>query len=141
MEAERAMIDLKKAEFMLGHLLEPEPATVVSVTRFGFFVELEAYPIDGLVPLESLSGYWTYDDERETLGNARAGERVGLGDRFLVEATNASTRRRQVTFAVLERLAARGGGGAHDRSERSHRPRKRPEPRRGSRSARPRRSR
>src|SRR5262245_38760347 len=134
MEAERAMIDLKKAEFMLGHLLEPEPATVVSVTRFGFFVELEAYPIDGLVPLEALSGYWTYDDEREILANARAGERVRLGDRFLVEATNASTRRRQVTFAVLERLATQGG--AHDRSEHGQRPRRRPEPRRGNRSTR-----
>ena len=33
MEAERAMLDLKKAEFMLEHLLEPEPATVVSVTN------------------------------------------------------------------------------------------------------------
>jgi ribonuclease R len=140
MEAERAMLDLKKAEFMLGHLLEPEPATVVSVARFGFFVELEAYPVEGLVPLESLSGYWSYDDEREILANARAGERVQLGDRFLVEATNASIRRRQVTFAVLERLASHGGD-RRSRRERPPEPRKRTDTRRGVRSGRPRRPR
>ena len=49
MEAERAMLDLKKCEFMLDHLLEPEPATVVSVMTAGLFVELDAYPIEGLV--------------------------------------------------------------------------------------------
>ena len=48
MEAERAMLDLKKAEFMLSHLLEPQPGTIVSVVSFGLFVELDAFPIEGL---------------------------------------------------------------------------------------------
>ena len=32
MDAERAMVDLKKAELMLDHLLEEEDATVVGVS-------------------------------------------------------------------------------------------------------------
>src|SRR5690606_9387640 len=108
MEAERAMVDLKKAEFMLGHLLEPEPATVVSVVRFGVFVELETYPVEGLVPLASLATAWRFDEDAEVLRHGRTGEEIRLGDRFLVEATDASIRRRQVTFAILERLPGRG---------------------------------
>lgn len=119
MEAERAMLDLKKAEFMLGHLLEPEPATVVSVVKFGVFVELERYPVEGLVPIDLLPGRWSFDDVREMLVNPRAGDRIRLGDRFVAEATDASIRRRQVTFSLLERLPSRDGG-------RSDRPRPAP---------------
>jgi len=34
----------------------------------------------------------------------RSGERFRLGDRLIVEATNVSLQRRQITFALVERL-------------------------------------
>ena len=102
--AERAMLDLKRAEFMLEHLLEPEPAMIVSVAPFGFFVELEAYPIEGLVRADDLPVQVSFDDASQTLIARRSGERFRLGDRVLVEATEVSLARRQVTFGLLERL-------------------------------------
>jgi ribonuclease R len=106
MEAERSMLDLKKAEFMLGHLLEPEPGSIVSITSFGFFVELDAYPIEGLVRLETLSDdRYVYIEEERALRGLRRGQRFRLGDRVCIEATNVSLRRRQIDFALLERLA------------------------------------
>jgi ribonuclease R len=87
-DAERAMLDLKKAEFMLHHLNEPAPATVVSVVRSGAFVELDAYPIEGLV--------------RQDEG-ARVRRPFRLGERLVVEATAASLERRQVDFRLVER--------------------------------------
>jgi len=101
-DAERAMLDLKKAEFMLHHLNEPVPATVVSVVRSGAFVELDAYPIDGLV---------RQDDE-----GPRARRPFRLGERLVVEATAASLERRQVDFRLVER--ARPQRGAHRRRPR-----------------------
>jgi ribonuclease R len=105
MQAEWAMIDLKKAEFMLGHLLEPEPGTIVSVTPFGFYVELDAYPIEGLVRIDDLTDdrYRFIEVERALCG-WRTGQRFRLGDQVVVEATNISLRRRTIDLALLERL-------------------------------------
>ena len=104
--AERAMLDLKRCEFMLEHLLEPEPAMIVSVAPFGFFVELEAYPVEGLVRAEDLPVQVAFDDVAQMLIARRSGERFRLGDRVLVEATEVSLARRQITYRYLERLAA-----------------------------------
>lgn len=105
MEAERAMLDLKKAEFMTGHLLEPEPGTIISVMRFGFFVEIDSYPVEGLVRVESLPfDQYRFDEMRHALIGMRRGRRYRLGDRVLVEATNVSLRRREVDLALLEHL-------------------------------------
>jgi ribonuclease R len=107
MEAERAMVDLKKCEFMLGHLMEPEVGTIVTVTNFGFFVELDAYPIEGLVKTESLSGdrYYFVEEER-TLKGLRSGRRFRIGDRVRVECVNVSLRRRQIDFALIDKIEA-----------------------------------
>ena len=101
MEAERAMLDLKKCEFMLDHLLEPEAATVVSVTKAGLFVELDAYPIEGLVRADDIPGdRWTFVEKEQALKGMRTRRRHRLGDRLVVEATNVSLRRRQIDFAI-----------------------------------------
>ncbi|HWP65912.1 MAG TPA: VacB/RNase II family 3'-5' exoribonuclease [Candidatus Limnocylindria bacterium] len=93
-DAERAMLDLKKAEFMLHHLHEPAPATVVSVVRSGAFVELDAWPIEGLV--------------RQDEGSRRP---FRLGERLVVEATAASLERRQIDFQLVRRLGEASGPG------------------------------
>jgi len=106
LQAERSMIDLRKAEFMLGHLLEPEEGTIVAVTAFGFFVELDAYPVEGLVRVESLGEErFFYGDEDQSLTGQRSGLRFGIGDRVQVECTDASLSRRQINFGLLKRLA------------------------------------
>lgn len=111
MEAERAMLDLKKAEFMLGHLLEPQPATIVSVTKFGLFLELDAYPVEGLLRREALPGdRYSLIEGEHVLKGARSRQRLRLGDRLMVEATNVSLRRREIEFAMLERIPDEGQG-------------------------------
>jgi len=111
MEAERAMLDLKKAEFMLDHLLEPEAGTIVSVTSFGFFVEIDAYPIEGLVRPQDLEDdrYYLVEEERALKG-MRTGQRFRLGDRVLVEAINVSLRKREIDLVLLERFEVAESG-------------------------------
>jgi ribonuclease R len=122
MEAERAMLDLRKADFMLGHLLEPEPATVVSVIGAGLFVELDAYPVEGLVRADDLADdrYYYVETERALKG-MRTGQRFRLGDRVVVEATNVSLQRRQIDFALVRRLAAASGDAPGKRAKRPQR--------------------
>jgi ribonuclease R len=117
MEAERAMLDLKKCEFMLDHLLEPEAATVVSVTNAGLFVELDASPIEGLVRADDIPGdRWTFIEAERALRGMRTRQRYRLGDRMVVEATNVSLRRRQIDFAVVRRLSPPATNGAPARA-------------------------
>lgn len=104
-EAERAMLDLKKCEFMLDHLLEPELGTIVSVTNFGCFVELDAYPIEGLLKPESFpDDRYFYVEEQQAWIGARRRQHFSIGDRLRVECTNVSLRRREIDFALVERL-------------------------------------
>lgn len=119
-EAERAMLDLKKCEFMFDHLLEPEPGTIVSVTNFGCFVELDAYPIEGLLKPESLpDDRYYYDEQRQAWVGARRRQQFTIGDRVRVECTNVSLRRREIDFALLERLPPAGGKVAQGRPRRN----------------------
>jgi ribonuclease R len=109
-DAERAMLDLKKCEFMLDHLLEPEPGAVVSVANPGLFVELDAYPIEGLVRADSIPGdRWSFIAAERALKGLRTRQRYRLGDRVVVEATNVSLRRRHIDFAIVRRLQGTGG--------------------------------
>lgn len=118
MEAERAMIDLKKAEFMLGRMHQPEKATVVSVAGFGFFAELDACPVEGLARIEDLPGEWRFDERSQVLYGVRSGRRLQLGDRVVVEASEVSLARRQVTFQVLEMEEGQARGRARPRDGR-----------------------
>lgn len=108
MEAERAMVDLKKAEFMRDHLREPGPGTIVSVAPFGFYVELDAYPIEGLVRVAALDDFYEYVERERALYGTRRRQRFRLGDRVEVEAVEVSLRRRTIDFALLRRLDGRG---------------------------------
>jgi len=108
MEAERAMVDLKKAEFMLEHLRESGPGTIVSVTAFGFYVEFDAYPIEGLVRVDGLDDYYEYVEAERALVGPRRRQRFRLGDRVEVEAVEVSLRRRTIDLRLVRRLDGRG---------------------------------
>ena len=126
MEAERDMVDLRKAELMAGHLHERDAATVVSVTDFGFYVELDRYPIEGLVRLEDLTDdRYRLNETERALEGARTRRRIRLGDRVEVECIEASTRSRKIDFHLLCFL---------ERAERPPRDRSRAKTRRDPRS-------
>ncbi|MGH9627364.1 MAG: ribonuclease R family protein, partial [Bryobacteraceae bacterium] len=55
-EAERELVEWKKAKFMEDRVGEQFEGLIISTTRFGFFVELEKYFVEGLVPLDALPG-------------------------------------------------------------------------------------
>src|SRR5207248_7929684 len=54
-DAERELLEWKKLKFMQDRVGEDFQGLIVSVTKFGFFVELEELFIEGLVPLNSLT--------------------------------------------------------------------------------------
>ena len=69
-DAERELMEWKKMKFMEQHLGEEFDGLIVSVTKFGMFVELNDMFIEGLVPLGSLT-----DDHYLYHENTRADHR------------------------------------------------------------------
>ena len=55
-DAERELVEWKKVKFMQDRVGEEFNALIISMTKFGFFVELEDLFVEGLVPLDTLQG-------------------------------------------------------------------------------------
>jgi ribonuclease R len=104
--AERELIDWKTAQFMEQHLGEEYEALIISVQKFGFFVELMEIFVEGLVPmnrLEEEAGGHCFYRERDHAIVAGRGNRARiwkLGARVRVRAERIDPMRRRVEFAL-----------------------------------------
>jgi ribonuclease R len=111
--AERELMEWKTAQFMEGHLGEDFDALIVSVQKFGFFVELMEIFIEGLVSIDRLEETTgqrcVFRDRDHSIvaephrGGRRGGaQRVfGLGDRVRVRAERIDPFRHRVEFSVI----------------------------------------
>jgi ribonuclease R len=111
--AERELMEWKTAQFMEGHLGEEYDALIVSVQKFGFFVELMEIFVEGLVSidrLEETTGLRCTFRERDHAIVAephRGGRRGGaprvfaLGDQVRVRAERIDPFRHRVEFSIV----------------------------------------
>ena len=90
-DAERELMEWKKIRFMRERVGDEFEALIVSVTKFGFFVELMDMFIEGLVPIATLTGdRYTYRENTKQIIGERSKKKYSLGDRVRVSST-AST--------------------------------------------------
>jgi ribonuclease R len=111
--AERELMDWKTAQFMESRLGEEYDALIISVQKFGFFVELVEIFVEGLVgidQLEEFTGQRCVYRERDHAivtepirGSRGAGARrtFWLGDRVRVRAERIDPFRHRVEFALV----------------------------------------
>jgi ribonuclease R len=115
-EAERDLMEWKKVKFMEDRVGEDFDGLIISVTKFGFFVELTDLFIEGLVPLDSLTDdrYSFHENTREIIGQ-RSGRIYGLGRKIRVLVDRIDPVEKKIQFAVFEekphRPAKRKRGG------------------------------
>ncbi len=104
MEAERAVEDMKKAEYMKHHIGEQYVAIISSVTNFGFFAELEN-GIEGLVRVADLvDDYYIFDEKNYTLTGEHNGKMYKIGDKINIIVTGANVSSAQIDFYPAEDL-------------------------------------
>ena len=101
MDAEREMVDLKKAQFMMDKIGQEFGGFIVSLVNFGFFVELENYFVEGLVKLSSLKDddYQYYEKEYLIKGR-RHGRKFRLGDAVRVRVARINAFRSEIDFEL-----------------------------------------
>ncbi|MBI4489913.1 MAG: ribonuclease R [Deltaproteobacteria bacterium] len=102
MDAEREMLDLKKAQFMMDKIGQEFSGFIVSLASFGFFVELESYFVDGLVRLSSLTddSYHYYEKEYIIKGR-RHGRIFRLGDSVRIKVIRINAFRSEIDFQLV----------------------------------------
>ena len=102
MEAEREMVDLKKAQFMQNRIGEEFTGFINSLANFGFFVELDDYFIEGLVKLSSLTDDdYDYYEKEYVIKGRRYGKKFRLGANVRVRVARINAFRSEIDFDLL----------------------------------------
>ena len=106
-EAERELMEWKKVKFMQDRIGEDFDGLIISVTKFGFFVELTDLFVEGLVPLDSLADdrYTYHENTREIIG-LRSRRIYSMGQRVRVLVDRIDPVEKKIQFAVLEEKPA-----------------------------------
>ena len=97
---EREMDDLFKAIYLSKFVGESFPATVSSVTAFGMFCRLPN-TCEGLVPISSLDGFFTFNDK--TLSLVSDDTRYRIGDEVTIRVENVDIATRKVDFSIVKK--------------------------------------
>ncbi len=102
-DAERELMDWKKVKFMADRVGEDFAGMVISVTRFGLFVELEDLFIEGLVPIANLEGdRYVYHEPTKQIIGQRTKKTYSLGDKVRVLVDRIDPVERKIQFALVE---------------------------------------
>jgi ribonuclease R len=100
-DAERELIEWKKMKFMADKVGDEFNGIVLSVTKYGFFVELDELFIEGMVPIASLAGdYYSFRDTDRTICGARTGHCFRVGERVQVLLDRIDRQQRRLQFAL-----------------------------------------
>ncbi len=100
-ECERAVDDMKMAEYMLKHIGEEYEGMVTGTTTFGMFIILDNL-VEGLVRIDSLANdRYFYDEELSSLVSQSDKRGYRLGDKVKIIVTAASKEKRTIDFEVV----------------------------------------
>ncbi len=102
MEAEREMTKLFSAFFMREKVGEEFDGIISHVTKFGFFVELMDFYVEGLVHITSLfDDQFYFDEKRMELVGKKRGSRLRIGDKVRIEVAGVDIPAREVNFELV----------------------------------------
>jgi ribonuclease R len=102
-EAERELMEWKKVKFMQDRVGEDFDGLIISVTKFGFFVELADLFVEGLMPLNTLTDdrYTYHENTREIIGQ-RSRKTYRMGQRIRVLVDRIDPVEKKIQFAILD---------------------------------------
>jgi ribonuclease R len=102
-EAERDLVEWKKVQFMIDRIGDEFDALIVSITRFGMFVELSDLFIEGLVPIDSLPNerFFFQETTRRLIGE-RSRREFRIGESVRVVLDRIDEQGKTITFGLWE---------------------------------------
>ena len=103
MDAEREMVDLKKAQFMTDKIGEVHTGVITNLTTFGFFVELDRWFVEGLVNLKSLEDdFYRYYETTHLIKGQNHGRAFRMGDPVTVRVARVKLFQGEIDFELTQ---------------------------------------
>lgn len=100
-KSERQLIAIKKARFMEKLVGQDVEGMISSVTKFGVFVLLRNYEIDGLIRLDNLGKEkYEFDEDTLKLVARRSGHSYSIGDHLVVRVESVDIEAGQINFEL-----------------------------------------
>jgi ribonuclease R len=107
-EAERELVEWKKLKFMAAHTGGEFEALIISTAKFGFFVELDEFFIEGLVPLDRIPGdRFEFHEATRRIAGRRTRREFAIGDRLSVRLDRVNVPERRLEFSPAEVVSQR----------------------------------
>ncbi len=102
--AERDSIKMKVAEYMKSHLGEEFDGTISGIIPIGFFVELDAVFVEGLVHVSTLEDdYYEVDESGVSMVGRNRMRRFTIGDRVRIVVSRADKEHGEVDFVLISK--------------------------------------
>lgn len=103
MDAEREMVDLKKAQFMTDKIGQVCTGVITDLAGFGFFVELDAWFVEGLVSFRSLQDdFYRYYETAHVIEGQNHGRTFRMGDAVTVRVVRVKLFQGEIDFELLD---------------------------------------
>ncbi len=100
-EAERELVDIKKAQYMQQFIGDEFDARISSVLSFGFFVELPN-TVEGLVHISTIADdYYIFNDRAYTLTGTHNGKKYAIGDQVRVQLVSVDVDAAKIDFELV----------------------------------------
>ena len=102
-EAERASVKYKQAEFMMDKIGQVFSGLISGVSKWGIYVELDITKGEGMVPLQSMQDdhYYLDEDNYKVIGYNH-GKEFRLGDAVKVIVRHIDLARKQMDFEFVD---------------------------------------
>ncbi len=101
-KTERQFYSIKKARFMVPHLGKEFDGIVSSVTKFGVFVLLREFDVDGLVKIDELGDdHFEYDENNLRLVGRKTGMAYEIGMPVRIQVLNADIEGGRIDFGIV----------------------------------------
>ena len=101
-DAERELMDWRKADFMAAQTGEEFDGVITSVKDYGFYVELNEFFVEGLVHISTLmDDEYEYQERKHRLVGARTNRRFRLGDAVRISVDRVDRARHLIDFSVV----------------------------------------
>jgi ribonuclease R len=102
-DAERELMEWKKVKFMQDRIGEVFEGLIISVTKYGLFVELNDLFVEGLIPLNTLTDdHYTYHESTREIIGQRSRKTYHLGQRVEVLVDRIDPVEKKIQFALFE---------------------------------------
>jgi len=110
-EAERASVKYKQAEYLLDKIGQEFPGLISGVSKWGIYVELIESKCEGMVRLRDLADdYYYLDEENYRVIGQRNGVQYKLGDPVRIRVKRIDLSRKEMDFQIVNEIPVRSRG-------------------------------